>query len=279
MYPFSINTDRNRKIIFGVSVTGGTSYLWSQNLLEPGAWYHITALYDGSRMAVYINGEEDSTKEVSGDFHFGYTNYETHIGKFPGNDAGYINAFIDEVRIFNNALTPEEVTGLYMDPFNQPEEQQLLNEGTLPGTDIYSHWQSLADGYFLGQADVFEAAMVANVKPESPVMLGYLSGSELSYVIVKHDLTIIPSNTYEVSFAGYSSGPTGSVGIDIYLSVDGVWWEYLGMAGDMESANYNTSKVTGSVNLEGEVLYVKALTTNRTSAAIYVEKLNIKVIP
>jgi len=75
-------------------------------ILPEGEWAHIAAAFDGTTMVFYINGEETGR----GNFSLGEkTDATIEIGC--DNQSGW-NSFhgaIDEVRIYNNALSPEEI--------------------------------------------------------------------------------------------------------------------------------------------------------------------------
>ncbi|MFZ2149517.1 MAG: PA14 domain-containing protein, partial [Sedimentisphaerales bacterium] len=75
-------------------------------ILPEGEWAHVAAAFDGTTMVFYINGEETGR----GNFSLGEkTDATIEIGC--DNQSGW-NSFhgaIDEVRIYNNALTPEQI--------------------------------------------------------------------------------------------------------------------------------------------------------------------------
>jgi len=101
----------------GSNWNGGSA---SANSFEIGVWYQITANYDGSYMRVYINGIEDT----SGDFPVALSG-SINIAPGPtliGNDQfkpteHEFDGIMDEVRIYNRALSTEEIKQLYHDPF------------------------------------------------------------------------------------------------------------------------------------------------------------------
>ncbi len=75
------------------------------NLLNDNNWHHVALTFDGSRTMIYIDGTPDGTLSISGNID---TNTEkVIIGKELPN-AYHMNATIDSVRIYNEALTPDE---------------------------------------------------------------------------------------------------------------------------------------------------------------------------
>jgi len=75
-----------------------------------GVWHHVAGTYDGSTQILYVDGQEVARQITSGDM----TNYGKllHFGKF-GNLDYYLKGAIDELRIYNRALSQDEIRQLY----------------------------------------------------------------------------------------------------------------------------------------------------------------------
>jgi|GEM_PF-6614926 len=88
-----------------------------QTILEQGKWYFVASVYDGSKISLYVNGNLDGSTQAQ----LGETinnEKEFQIGK-SNTDNSYFNGVIDEVRIYNRALSADEIQKLYMNiPFN-----------------------------------------------------------------------------------------------------------------------------------------------------------------
>jgi hypothetical protein len=86
---------------------------WSHNLtcpapLEVGKWYHVVATYDDKTMRIFVNGEEKASLPRDGAINPSHTNL--CIGSYaPGNSSAFFQGVLDEVRIYDRALTPEEI--------------------------------------------------------------------------------------------------------------------------------------------------------------------------
>jgi formylglycine-generating enzyme required for sulfatase activity len=76
-----------------------------------GIWYHVVATYDGSRVRGYINGELDNEQAAYGAIPI--TTQELNIGRQADNNLWPFEGLIDEVRIYNRALSTEVIEGLY----------------------------------------------------------------------------------------------------------------------------------------------------------------------
>jgi len=76
--------------------------------LARGTWYHVVAAYDGTNARIYVNGALESTASASTMFN----NNTNHIEIAP-SETNRFNGTIDEVMLFNRALTSDEIAFLY----------------------------------------------------------------------------------------------------------------------------------------------------------------------
>jgi len=83
----------------GVLTTSGTS--------PNGEWVHLVSTYDGQTLAIYTNGVFDGSKSLNAVDTLG----DIGIGGNP--NFGQFNGTIDEVAVYNKALTPEEIKAHY----------------------------------------------------------------------------------------------------------------------------------------------------------------------
>ncbi len=107
-------------IIHGVGVCN--AILWygsndSTNDLVAGVWEHVTATFDRDGYArLYVNGAESYSKDISASSACDLSNsYPFFIGSrgIEGSPDSFFNGSIDEVRIYNRALSASEITDLY----------------------------------------------------------------------------------------------------------------------------------------------------------------------
>ena len=73
-------------------------------------WEHVAMVYDGSSLKMYLNAQEVSSIGVSGAIE--NTQCATNIGaQHAGYD--YFEGYMDEIYIYERAITPEDITTLY----------------------------------------------------------------------------------------------------------------------------------------------------------------------
>ncbi len=94
-----------------------------------GAWHHCAAVFDGQLMRVYLDGKEIGSLERPGKI----TTGADALG-FIGSSGGggeFFQGAMDDLRIYKEALSPQEITSLYrsglesLDRFAQELEEEL----------------------------------------------------------------------------------------------------------------------------------------------------------
>lgn len=125
-------------IFTGSDITGTTN-------LTSGVWYHIVATFQSNvALRVYINGqfEGQSTNVATRP-----TQPNLFFGKYgDGSLTDVLDGSIDQVRIFNTALTPLEVEALYT-------EELCICDGTVDTLDILGDGSCIATYQLDGNAN------------------------------------------------------------------------------------------------------------------------------
>jgi len=100
-----------------ISSTGSDYYNYEETSnanLNINTWYHLAGVYDASAQDIklYINGVEESTTVIGtipSSIHSGSENVKIG-GWWPGY---YFDGIIDEVKIYNRVLTPNEISHIF----------------------------------------------------------------------------------------------------------------------------------------------------------------------
>jgi hypothetical protein len=91
---------------------GGYINISSNTLISANSWYHITGTYDGNFLKIYINGTLDNSLKISSAIN--KTNEPLIIGwRYNGTYGDHFSGLIDELRIYNRALSETEIQQLY----------------------------------------------------------------------------------------------------------------------------------------------------------------------
>jgi hypothetical protein len=95
------------------SSTGSTTAgsLVASQTLTAGNWYHVVFTSDGSTIKIYVNAAEGNSASYSGGFYVSDKNLE--IGTYQTDENKAYNGPIAQPRIYNRALTAEEVQRNY----------------------------------------------------------------------------------------------------------------------------------------------------------------------
>lgn len=102
-------TQKIQWIVYG-SGDGITSYTVT---LTTGVWYHICGVYDGVYNRLYLNGSEVSSASYSGTVSTTARNLTVGCSDIASGNTRFFDGMIDEVSLFNRALTANEVAELY----------------------------------------------------------------------------------------------------------------------------------------------------------------------
>ncbi len=111
-YPYSLQYDDSAQGLFA-TVNASTRYDTGPHIPNfPGEWAHMCFTFDGSILILYKDGEEVASANTSGQLQ--QNDLSLSIGCRLDYDQNF-NGIIDDVRLFNRALTPEEIK-LFMVP-------------------------------------------------------------------------------------------------------------------------------------------------------------------
>lgn len=176
-------------------------------LFEPCRFYHLSAVYDSVQrtIKVYIDGVlEGSLTDVGppGGDHW-KVGTESHLGRgYYGGNASYLKGILDEVRIYEQALSAAEISELYTQTSDSAKDggfsvtSELWMKAVLkvPGNPIDLIWKmvgaditpsgdQVVSGYFYADPDDFAYGSIYN--PEVFVKI-YISSGGWCNLAVNH---------------------------------------------------------------------------------------------
>lgn len=95
----------------GVDVVGtSSSTIDGVTDVSDGQWHHVASVYDGNRMYLYVDGVLDNSKDATG--LIDTNTYPVLIGENAERNQRWWDGLVDDVRIYDNALSAAEITVL-----------------------------------------------------------------------------------------------------------------------------------------------------------------------
>jgi hypothetical protein len=118
-YQLNVNNDSGiNKFDFAVNLNGSWN-TWVNlggtfaSSLNTSVYYHVAGTYDGTGISMYLNGAFISKRAVTGNLQYGASITSTNIALNIGNASSYLNANIANIKVYNRALSPQEVLQNY----------------------------------------------------------------------------------------------------------------------------------------------------------------------
>ena len=109
---YEYNSGTRRVLFWRVRENAEIKEVTYNTVLGTSNWHHMVLTHDGTTLSGYLDGVSVGTPiTATGDGSGVATADFTEIGR--GSTAGYASAYIDDVAIFNRALTSTEVSNLY----------------------------------------------------------------------------------------------------------------------------------------------------------------------
>ena len=102
-------------ICFFIHTSSWNTVGYPKSNITTNEWAYIVGTYDGNYMRLYLNGEEVSSNALSGSIasNSGPLCFGSELSSACNNGGVYYNGQLDDTRVYNRALSAEEVQTLY----------------------------------------------------------------------------------------------------------------------------------------------------------------------
>jgi hypothetical protein len=106
------NVNLDPRFHFGITIWNAPDTASVDGAIEVGfdEWHHVTGTFDGANISVYLDGVLDTSAPTTEPIGISATN--VFIGDNSESPGRYWDGLIDEVMIYQRALTEEEIMGL-----------------------------------------------------------------------------------------------------------------------------------------------------------------------
>ncbi len=127
----------DRRILFGIKRNSGCQpgkgwyEIYSSQKVQLNKWLLVTASWDGNSLKVYINGQQNgSNSNVPKGAIDNCPNSVVQIGRWLSRHPWFFNGSMDDIRIYNRALSDSEIQQLYNNASNQTKncKAKLLDQ-------------------------------------------------------------------------------------------------------------------------------------------------------
>lgn len=115
------HNNNNSKLEFAIH-SSGRSFVQSTTTVSDSVWYHVAAVYNGAwqsnNMRLYLNGGQESSSNKIGDVRNPPNKTKLTMGRWPNPNNTYreFKGDIDEVSIWNRALSNIEIDSIMLNP-------------------------------------------------------------------------------------------------------------------------------------------------------------------
>ena len=265
---YVLNYDYNRiRFIYG---DGSMSMFYSDNLTDVTSWHHVVAVIDRATnyAHIYIDGELNASQDITGLGDLSNA-FDLNVGKYTLN-TNYFNGTLDELLIFDRALSAEQIVAIYNNNTNLIVSQETIYENNwsvcaTPNDNVRNGARVCSNNLIVESIDVtLSSSSATNLTNENlsasvsdlfwddkAIYNWKLDGSSITALNMPMDGgTLAESNTKVRDYSG--NGNNGTVTNATYNSTGGYdgkgAYEFDGVDGKIEvdySDDFNFSDISG----------------------------------
>jgi len=171
----------------------------ASTLTEDNSWHHIVGVREGDYIKIYVDGKLEGQSDAS---IVGSTDneYPLVIGRQASNAGQYLNGIIDEVRIWNRALSPEEINASYNAGLHH-----LYRNFTNLNDGVYEYYAYAIDqGGNINQTEI-RTVIVDTMKPTLTFVKPSTDNSTLVGQWLQNNIEVSDKNLYLLNCTIYNS--------------------------------------------------------------------------
>ena len=184
--------------------------------LNDGEWIHVVFVFEGNISKIYVDGQMLSQTEYSGSINVG-NDRDLYFGRF-SNYWYPLDGVLDDIRIYNRALTESEVKALYNGSNDNQPSQDSAPYLYLQKTD-----GQMLEILFTNSEILLQDDKITVNTPSAQYQFGYDEVDNFSFLLKNVTVTqienVVPPATIKVFLDGYGllhvSGnqPLGNIAI------------------------------------------------------------------
>ncbi len=222
---FHLIISDTQKALIGATNESGDYAVTGTTTINTGAWYHLTGVYNGTNLLIYVNGTLENTSVFSGNVRS--NKQPLGIGNGVGACNEPFNGIIDEPRIWKQALTSAEVNDTFRNTYRLYQ-------------DSLGNWS-----YVINQTTTTNGTFNYSATAEDSV--GNLNTTEIITIKIGNNLPTLDDPVFNVSIVTKTSGIKANT---TYTDLDGevgtVYFRWFRNWTEVFTDNY-TSIPTGTI--------------------------------
>ena len=191
---WKISLPSHGKPVFTTNAAGGIKDMDTDSVPLPiGAWRHVVMSHDGTNDKIYINGVLKNTKPAPGALKS--TTKPLGIGYDPIDSTNFFNGSLDEVQIYNVALTDAEVAALYTAQNTAPANSDTqapsapLNlAGVVSFTNVTLSWLPSTDNVGVTGYNIYNNnVLTSSIATTSTLLIGLTATTKFTFGVTAID--------------------------------------------------------------------------------------------
>ena len=173
--------------------SGGWRRTTPRVTISANEWHHVVGTFDGNNAYLYVDGEQKASLAYAGTI-AAATGYSFHISFWRSYLPAYFNGTIDDVRIYDRALSAGEIQQQYREGLGS----RAFNPNPADGAtgvelDVILSW---SPGLYAASHDVYFGTGFADVNDATTSSAAYMD---------RQDMNSWDSNNYDANGLGYSA--------------------------------------------------------------------------
>ena len=192
---WKISLPAHGKVVFTTNETSGISDMdaGAGNELPVGTWKHVVMTHDGAKDKIFIDGVKKAEKVVVGNLN--NTNKPLGMGYDPIDSTNFFNGSLDEVQLYNVALTEAEVAALYTAQSTAPADTDILAPSApinlaavVAFTNVTLSWLPSTDNVGVVAYNVFKNnVLISSVTSTSILLTGLTATTKFTFGVTAVD--------------------------------------------------------------------------------------------
>ncbi len=166
--------------------------------IDDGAWHYVTGRYDGTNLSIWVDGNLENSRAVSG-LTLSSSNSSVELGGHCNGHPYPFKGTLDDVRIYDRALTPAEILGDMATPVGNgtvpppvdtsaPSTPAGLSASGVTTSQVTLAWQASTDNVGVAGYRVYrDGSLAGTVSSTSFTASGLASNTSYAFTVAAFD--------------------------------------------------------------------------------------------